>query len=118
MTLMLSHTTIDAHDPYAQATWWCEMAEFTPQEGVRPGSDECYIVTEHGYTVLFILVPDDKTVKNRMHFCMRPEGRTQDEEVDRALALGARVVSDFRDTGDWVVMADPEGNEFCVLSAA
>ncbi|MEV7025615.1 VOC family protein [Kitasatospora sp. NPDC093558] len=116
MSLRLSHTTVDARDPYAQAQWWCEMAEFTPKEGVRPGSDECYVVTADGYTVLFIQVPDGKTVKNRMHFCMRPEGRTQDAEVDRALALGASVVADFRSSGDWVVMADPEGNEFCILT--
>jgi hypothetical protein len=116
MTLRLSHTTIDARDPYAQARWWCELAEFSPQDGVRPGSDECYVVTGHGYTVLFVLVPDGKTVKNRMHFCMRPEVRTQDEEVARAIALGATIVSDFRERNGWVVMADPEGNEFCVLS--
>jgi hypothetical protein len=116
MSLTLSHTTIDATDPYAQARWWCEMAAFTPKEGVRPGSDECYVVTEHGYTVLFVLVPDGKTVKNRMHFCMRPAGLSQDAEVERALALGARVVTDFRGSDGWVVMADPEGNEFCILA--
>ena len=116
MSLRLSHTTVDACDPYAQAQWWCEMAEFTPKEGVRPGSDECYVVTAHGYTVLFVLVPDGKTVKNRLHFCMRPEGRTQDTEVERAIALGASVVTDFRQSNGWVVMADPEGNEFCILA--
>jgi predicted enzyme related to lactoylglutathione lyase len=83
---------------------------------VRPGSDECYVVTEHGNTVLFVLVPDSKTVKNRVHFCMRPEGRSQDAEVERAIALGARVVTDFRQSNGWVVMADPEGNEFCILT--
>ncbi|EYT82181.1 VOC family protein [Streptomyces andamanensis] len=118
MSLTLSHTTIDARDPYAQARWWCEMAEFSPQEGVRPGSDECYVITEHGYTVLFILVPDAKTVKNRVHFCMRPKDRSQDEEVARALSLGASLVTDFRESGGWVVMADPEGNEFCILTAS
>ncbi|MET8324781.1 VOC family protein [Streptomyces sp. NPDC005181] len=116
MSLTLSHTTVDARDPYALARWWCELAEFTPHEGVRPGSDECYVTGEHGHTVLFILVPDEKTVKNRVHFCMRPKGRSQDVEVDRAIALGASVVTDFRGSHGWVVMADPEGNEFCVLS--
>jgi predicted enzyme related to lactoylglutathione lyase len=116
MALTLSHTTIDAQDPYAQAQWWCELAELSPQEGVRPGSDECYVVTRHGYRVLFILVPDGKTVKNRMHFCLRPEERTQEEEVQRAVVLGATVVADFRKPDGWVVMADPEGNEFCILS--
>ncbi|MGW6534372.1 VOC family protein [Streptomyces sp. NPDC055051] len=117
MPLTLSHTTVDAKDPYAQARWWCETAGFTPHEGVRPGSDECYVIGADGHTVLFILVPDEKTVKNRVHFCLRPEGRSQDEEVDRAIALGATVVTDFRGSLGWVVLADPEGNEFCVLSA-
>ncbi|WMX46963.1 VOC family protein [Streptomyces roseicoloratus] len=116
MTLILSHTTVDARDPYALAQWWCELAEFTPHEGVSPGSDECYVITGTGHTVLFNLVPDEKTVKNRVHFCLRPDGRSQDEEVDRAIALGASVVTDFRGSYGWVVMADPEGNEFCVLS--
>ena len=116
MSLTLSHTTVDARDPYAQARWWCEMAEFSPHEDVYPGSDECYVISKHGYTVLFMLVPDEKTVKNRVHFCMRPEDRSQDEEVERAIALGATVLTDFRDSHGWVVMADPEGNEFCILS--
>ncbi|MEU4742896.1 VOC family protein [Actinosynnema sp. NPDC023658] len=116
MALTLAHTTIDSKDPYTQAQWWCELAGFTPKEGVRPGSDECYVAGSAGCTVLFILVPDGKTVKNRMHFCMRPEGRTQEEEVQRAIALGATVIADFRKPDGWVVLADPEGNEFCILS--
>jgi hypothetical protein len=116
MSLTLSHTTVDSRDPYAQAQWWCEMAEFSPKEGVRPGSDECYVTTGHGNTILFILVPDDKKVKNRVHFCMRPAERSQQEEVERAVALGATLVADFRKPDGWVVMADPEGNEFCILA--
>jgi predicted enzyme related to lactoylglutathione lyase len=116
MALALSHTTIDAQDPYAQARWWCELVEFTPKEGVWPGSDECYVVTPAGYTVLFIQVPDSKAVKNRMHFCLRPTERTQQEELQRAIGLGAAVVADFRKPDGWVVLADPEGNEFCILS--
>jgi predicted enzyme related to lactoylglutathione lyase len=56
-------------------------------------------------------------VKNRMHLCLRPVDRSRDEEVERLLSLGARMVDDRRegDTG-WAVLADPEGNEFCVLA--
>jgi hypothetical protein len=116
MSLMVSQTTVDSRDPYAQARWWCELAGFSPKKGVRPGSDECYVSTLQGSTVLFIHVPDEKTVKNRVHFCMRPVDRSQDEEVERAIGLGATVVRDFRGSDGWVVMADPEGNEFCILT--
>ena len=52
-----------------------------------------------------------------MHICLRPTDRDRDAEVERVLALGATVVNDLRD-GDrgWAVLADPEGNEFCVLA--
>ena len=69
--------------------------------------------------VLFIEVPEGKAVKNRIHFDLWPTDCTMDEEVDRLLGLGATVVHDLRDhrgpgTG-WATLADPEGNEFCVL---
>jgi hypothetical protein len=62
-------------------------------------------------------VPEPKTTKNRMHLCLRPVDRSRDEEVERLLGLGARMVDDLRtdDTG-WAVLADPEDNEFCVLA--
>jgi hypothetical protein len=97
MSLTLSHITIDSRNPYAQARWWCELAGFSPGEGIVVGLDECYVTTARGDTVLFIQVPDEKTVKNRMHFCLRPAGRSQDEEIERALSMGATVVRDLRD---------------------
>jgi Glyoxalase-like domain len=62
-------------------------------------------------------VPDAKTVKNRLHLDVNPTDREQDEEVRRLLDLGARH-ADVGQAGDesWVVLADPEGNEFCVLA--
>ena len=74
---------------------------------------------EAGHQLLFIEVPDAKSVKNRIHRDLRPRGGTRDEELERLLAHGARQVEDLRDIrGDgtgWVVLADPEGNEFCIL---
>jgi glyoxalase superfamily protein len=66
---------------------------------------------------MFLKVPKPKTIKNRVHICVRPVDRSRDEEVERLLGLGARLVDDLRD-GDsgWAVLADPEGNEFCVLA--
>jgi hypothetical protein len=67
--------------------------------------------------VLFIEVPEAKQVKNRIHFDLRPIDRTRDEEIERVLALGATQVADLRndDGTGWMVLVDPEGNEFCIL---
>jgi hypothetical protein len=67
-------------------------------------------------TILFIPVPEGKTVKNRLHPDLAPVDRTRDEEVERLVAIGAAVIADRRtaDGAGWVVLADPEGNEFCV----
>ena len=69
--------------------------------------------------MLFIPVPEERTVKNRLHLDLRPTDRTRDEEIERLLALGATVVEDHRDGrgGGWVWLADPEGNDFCVERA-
>ncbi|MBJ7359879.1 VOC family protein, partial [Nocardioides sp.] len=85
-----------------------------------PGHEECMIRhPETGHSILFIEVPDTKTVKNRVHFDLRPAAGTRDEELEVLLAHGATEVADHRGqygpgTG-WVILADPEGNEFCIL---
>jgi hypothetical protein len=67
--------------------------------------------------LLFIEVPEPRTVKNRLHLDLVPAAGTRDEELQRLLELGAREVDDRRrpDGSGWVVLADPEGNEFCIL---
>ena len=74
---------------------------------------------ESGHHLLFIEVPEAKTVKNRIHLDLRPRSGTQADEVARLVSIGATQVADLRGkygpgTG-WVVLADPEGNEFCIL---
>jgi predicted enzyme related to lactoylglutathione lyase len=70
-----------------------------------------------GRSLLFLKVPEAKSVKNRMHMCLRPVDRDRDAEVERLLGLGATMVNDLRrPDGGWAVLADPEGNEFCVLT--
>ncbi len=86
----------------------------------EPGHEECMVLDpESGHSLLFIQVPDTKTGKNRLHFDLRPHRGTREEEVGRVLALGATEIDDQRDHYGpgigWVVMADPEGNEFCIL---
>jgi Glyoxalase-like domain len=120
MASRASNFCIDAHDPWAQTLWWSKVLEdFTlPEDDDQgPGDEECGLVGPDDRYLLFLKVPEPKTVKNRMHICLRPTDRTRDEEVDRILGLGATLVDDRR-KGDkgWAVLADPEGNEFCVLT--
>jgi predicted enzyme related to lactoylglutathione lyase len=70
--------------------------------------------------LLFIKVPEGKAVKNRVHLDLVPARDTRDQEAARLLELGAMLVADHRrpDGTGWVVLADPEGNEFCVERSA
>ncbi|MEV5897703.1 VOC family protein [Nonomuraea fuscirosea] len=109
--------TIDAHDPYEIATWWSKATGLPLGEGDEPGDDEIMLRTKQDPYVLFIRVPEGKTVKNRLHLDVNAtEGRTRDQEVERLIELGATVFDDLRkpDGTGWVTMLDPEGNEFCV----
>jgi predicted enzyme related to lactoylglutathione lyase len=82
--------------------WAIEPPDGTPEVDVAPD-------------ILFVKVPEAKTVKNRLHLDLRP--RDQEAQVNRLIELGAsRVNIGQPDDASWVVMADPEGNEFCVLA--
>jgi predicted enzyme related to lactoylglutathione lyase len=116
---MASHIrtlTFDALDPYAQARWWAEVLDVPMSPDDNPGDPEALVRTPQG-EVLFVQVPEAKSVKNRAHLDLQPSDRSRDEEVERVVALGAVVVDDLRrgDGTGWVVLVDPEGNEFCVL---
>ncbi|HEX6916772.1 MAG TPA: VOC family protein [Phycicoccus sp.] len=122
MTARVAHTTIDCHDAYALSEWWKEVLGYVDLDGDPnlPGHEECLILSRDGtHRLLFIEVPDDKVVKNRMHLDLEPVEGTRDDELARLLAHGATQLADLRGrfgpgTG-WVVLADPEGNEFCIL---
>ncbi|MDT7573449.1 MAG: hypothetical protein QOE05_3623 [Actinomycetota bacterium] len=120
MGLRWQSVCIDAHDGAAQARFWAAVLGWRitfedPDEVVLEppaGSPEDGVAPD----LLFLTVPEDKTVKNRLHIDLRPEDR--EAEVRRIEALGATRV-DIGQGPDvtWVVLADPEGNEFCVLRA-
>jgi catechol 2,3-dioxygenase-like lactoylglutathione lyase family enzyme len=122
VTAFISHTTIDCANAYELSQWWKQLLGYVdvPDDPNQPGHEECLIQRpDGGHQLLFIEVPDTKQVKNRLHFDLRPSERTRDEEVRWALGIGASLVDDLRaedgsGTG-WVVLADPEGNEFCIL---
>jgi catechol 2,3-dioxygenase-like lactoylglutathione lyase family enzyme len=121
MTAFIAHTSVDCSDAYRLSEWWKEVLNYADLEDDpnEPGHEECLIRSpETGHRLLFIEVPDVKQGKNRLHFDLRPgPGGTRESELDRLLGLGATVVDDRRleDGRGWVVLADPEGNEFCIL---
>jgi hypothetical protein len=122
MTSFISHTTVDCRNAYELSEWWKPVLGYVDidDDPNEPGHEECLIRdAETGHQVLFIEVPDEKVAKNRIHFDLRPREGTRDEELSRLLLHGANEVADHRGqygpgTG-WVVLADPEGNEFCIL---
>lgn len=122
MVCFISHLSIDCRDAHALSSWWKDVLGYVddPEDPNEPGDEECAISKPDGTgVILFIEVPEPRTVKNRLHLDLRPADRTQDEEVERLEALGASRVADHRGrygpgTG-WVTLADPEGNELCVL---
>jgi predicted enzyme related to lactoylglutathione lyase len=115
------NTTFDCADPAALATFWAAALGY---EGTIGTDEDSAWFPEPGGDgkrgLLFIVVPEGKTAKNRVHLDLMPS-TTRDEEVERLVGLGATVFADFRDpaTGaGFVVMQDPEGNEFCVERSA
>ena len=107
---------VDCADPYVLSGFWAEVLGHPRHEEDRPGDDECAILIPGQTGMLFQRVPEGKTVKNRIHLDISPTDRTREEELERLLALGATVFDDRRreDGTGWIVMADPEGNEFCL----
>ena len=122
MTAFISHTTIDARNAYELSEWWKPVLGYVDIDGDPnlPGHEECMIQDpETGHQLLFIEVSDVKSTKNRVHLDLRPRMESRDAELETLLAHGASVVEDHRGehgpgTG-WVTLADPEGNEFCIL---
>ena len=120
MELRIQSVCVDSHDPAALAEFWAAVLGWRVTDSdddevaLEPpaGSREEGVVPD----LLFLRVPDGKAGKNRLHLDLRPAD--QAAEVARIEALGARRV-DIGQAPDvtWVVLADPEGNEFCVLRA-
>lgn len=121
--LKLQCITIDAHDPLALAQFWSQALGWKIGDGVN--DIEVWIERELGDPnqsgfpdILFLKNSDTKTGKNRLHLDFRPDD--QAAEVARLEKLGARKIEigqSAEPTCTWVVMADPEGNEFCVLKS-
>ncbi|MCS5734294.1 VOC family protein [Herbiconiux daphne] len=127
MSLRWEQVVVDSRDPLALATWWSEALNWPityqsePGDADEPGGDveiEIEIAPDAAThpSLLFIAVPEQKSVKNRLHLDFIPDD--QAAEVERLLAMGAsRADVGQGDDVTWVVLTDPEGNEFCVLRA-
>ncbi|MER5302631.1 VOC family protein [Streptomyces lasiicapitis] len=126
MASKFTELAIDCADPHALARFWCAVLSYEVQDeedglvtigspAVPEGRSRPGPVPP---TLTFARVPEGKTVKNRLHLDVNPTDRERDEEVRRLLDLGARH-ADVGQSGDesWVTLADPEGNEFCVLAS-
>ena len=115
MTLRWEQVIVHSADPAALGRWWAEALgwvvvwetadelEIRPEADVTPGLD-------------FVRLDEERVGKSRLHLDFRPDDQEdQDAEVARLLAHGARRVDVGQGDAPWVVLADPEGNEFCVL---
>ncbi|GAA5181448.1 VOC family protein [Rugosimonospora acidiphila] len=121
MTASVRNVTFDCADPWALSAFWQEATGYPRHPDDVPGDDGAALVAPDGAgpALLFLRVPEGKSAKNRLHLDLQPDtGR--DQETDRLIVLGARMVDDRRlpDGQGWVVLADPEGNEFCVVRSA
>ncbi|WP_406858871.1 VOC family protein [Streptomyces sp. HUAS MG47] len=116
MVSVLQNVAIDCADAYELAGFWSSVTGRPRDPEAKPGDRETQVLLAEGPMLYFNEVPEPKKSKNRLHLCLRPE-TSRDQEVERLLALGATFVADHRnpDGSGWAVLADPEGNEFCVL---
>jgi predicted enzyme related to lactoylglutathione lyase len=114
MTLAWEQTVVDAHDPRTLGAWWAHALGWVTTLDTE---DEVEIrrTPDAEPGLLFVPNAEAKVVKNRLHIDLRPDD--QDAEVARLLTLGARQIDIGQGGVSWVVLADPEGNEFCVLSS-
>lgn len=133
MASRFTEIVVDAHDPRRLAGFWCAVLEYK----IIEASDSVVEIAPRDYpdawddtsiadwkvrvraappppTIVFCAVPEAKTVKDRIHIDVSPIG-SQDAEVERLLALGATRIDIGQGDVHWVVMSDPEGNEFCIL---
>jgi hypothetical protein len=131
MALRWYTIVVDCHDVAAQARWWAETLDY---ETVYEADDEVVIIPKgipedlkvpvedwnrQAQGLVFVPVPEGKQVKNRLHIDLAPHtSQERDAEIAALIARGARRV-DVGQSPDatWTVLADPEGNEFCVLSS-
>ncbi|MFD8641453.1 VOC family protein [Streptomyces zaomyceticus] len=124
MTSRFTELAIDCADPVGLARFWCAVLDYEVHDeedglvtiGAPVVPEDKDRVGPVPPTLTFARVPEGKSVKNRLHIDVSPSDRDQDAEVRRLLDLGARHTDVGQGEVSWVPLADPEGNEFCVLA--
>ena len=117
MHASIHNITFDCADAKAQAMFWAAVTAGTAEErDATPGHIEWVVLPTVAGTprLYFTTVPEPKTGKNRVHLDLLPPGDDQQAEVARLTGLGARVAGGQPPDAGWIIMADPEGNEFCL----
>lgn len=134
MALKWYTVVVDCADPQAQARWWAQVLDWVtvyeatdevvlvPRQALEDGGPVADLDTwmRRGQGLVFVPVPEGKTLKNRLHIDLAPHSsQDRDAEIQRLLDLGATQIDVGQDPAKatWTVFADPEGNEFCVLSS-
>jgi predicted enzyme related to lactoylglutathione lyase len=117
VTSKFTELVVDCRDPVALADFWAAVLGWEKREVTDEGEVEVEVFDPAGSSpaLLFQTVPEGKSVKNRLHMDVNPVGVTQAQELERLLALGATHVDIGQGDQTWYVLADPEGNEFCLL---
>jgi hypothetical protein len=127
MTLRLTEVVVDCHDPEGLSRFWCAALGYhvvsadNGQVEIGPWPEEPADLADQVRrgpvvpTLIFVPVPEGKAVKNRLHLDLRPVDAEYDDELTRLLALGATHADVGQGSVRWTVLADPEGNEFCLL---
>jgi hypothetical protein len=124
MASKFTELEIDCADPSGLARFWCSVLDYEVQDETDGVITIGSPLLPEGRkqpgpvppTLTFARVPEGKTIKNRLHLDLNPTDREQAEEVRRVLALGARPADVGQGSQSWVVLTDPEGNEFCILA--
>ena len=127
MASRLTEVIFDCHNLEVMSDFWCKALNY---ERVHSGdgwiairaagpelTDAMLVESAQSPALSFVLVADDKIVKNRVHIDVTPIDRSQDDEVSRLVSLGAKRIDIGQSGTSWVVLADPEGNEFCVMES-
>ncbi len=119
MAARFSELVIDCHDTGKVARFWAAVLDYQLTSELCADEGMCWEAKSTDASqpsLVFVPVPEPKTVKLRLHIDVSPVGgATRDEEVERILALGATPADVGQGDQSWVVLADVEGNEFCVL---